>query len=320
MILLIGNKDDPHIQAIQKEITLLGKVANILDTSREGLLNTTFSFLSENRSFEIIQGEQNIDSCSIKAIFCISPMYARKGFSTTQEKDFWYFTWRSSLYGFFTELEKKSYFVNQSIPNAVNAQSKITFFEIAEQAEIPTPKSLISNDKREIISFLNSHQEAVIKTMHQIYLEHNGQQTMMLVTEVQASQFDAFETLGECPVFLQEKINKVFDLRVILVGDKVFACKIDASRSIHGNLDWRAYDLPNTVHSIFNLPNEITEKLQKVMKGFGLDYACLDLCVDDKGEFWLLDVNPFGKYMWIEMATGLKISKAIAEFLISKLM
>lgn len=320
MILLIGNREDPHLKAIQAEIALLGSEAKILDTSRNGLLDTKFSFLSEDRSFKIVQGESTVDSKAVNTVFCMSPIYTRKGFSTTQEKDFWYFTWRASLYGFFAELEKKPYFINRSISNAVNAQNKITFFDIAEYADILTPSSLISNDKNEIMSFLHSHQESVIKTMHQIYLEHNGQQTMMLVTKVQALQFEMFETLGECPVFLQEKINKAFDLRVICVGEKVFSCKIDASRSIHGNLDWRAYDLPNTEHSIFNLPDDIAAKLQRVMKGFGLDYACLDLCVDENGEYWLLDVNPFGKYMWIEMATGLKISRAISELLVSKAM
>ncbi len=73
--------------------------------------------------------------------------------------------------------------------------------------------------------------------------------------------------------------------------------------------------LPNTKHSIYELPDELNLKLINLVKSFGLDYACLDLCMDQYNEFWVLDVNPFGKYMWIELSIGLEISKGIAKFL-----
>ena len=82
-------------------------------------------------------------------------------------------------------------------------------------------------------------------------------------------------------------------------------------------MDWRAYDLPNTVHEIYELSQETKDKILLLMKQFNLDYACLDFCVDQSGKEWLLDVNPFGRYMWIEQAVGLPISSAIAKLLIS---
>lgn len=315
MILLIGNGTDPHLFAIQKELVKLEKRSTILDTSKEGLLETDFSYCSENNLFCIQQENNIVDLKSVDVVFCASPLYARKGFVSTQEKDFWHFTWRESLYGYFANLADKTFFVNKNIPTGIAAQNKIIFFKCAESVGLLTPKSLMSNNKEQIEKFFNTHKDVLIKTMHQIYLEYNGAPTMMLVKKVNYSQFSEFNGIGECPVFLQQAIDKKFDLRIIIVGNKVFGCKIDASQSIYGKQDWRAYDLPNTIHSIYEVPEILQSQLLELMNKMQLNYACLDLCVDHNDDYWLLDINPFGKYMWIELATGLSISKEIAYLL-----
>lgn len=319
MILLIGTLDDPHLQTIQIELTDLGHRAIILDTSKEGLLTTQFAYSSHNNQFTIMQSHQTFYLHEITAAFCLSPLYARAGFNHTQTQDFWHFTWRETLHGVYDYLSKNTFFINQKIPNAISSQNKIAFFQAAAQAGFYTPHSLISNQKIAIDAFFHTHKNVVIKTMHQIYLEYQGEQTMMLVQEVSSEQFAHFSSDGECPVFLQEKIEKIFDIRAIVIGEIVLACKIDASQSLHGQLDWRAYDLPNTVHSIFKLPKTIEQRILATARAFHLDYACMDLCVDTDNQYWLLDVNPFGKYKWIEAAIGLPISRSIAKLLINNI-
>lgn len=315
MILLIGDKSDPHLIAIKESIFELGNIAVILDTSKEGLLETDFSYHSNGNAFQIKQGNQLINLSAVSAVFCASPLYARKGFISSQTQDFWYFTWKESLFGYFTSLKEQVFWVNHSVQTALSAQNKITFFNLAKKAGILTPNTLISNNKLAIGNFFEMNSSVVLKTMHQIYLEHNGEQTMLLVKRVSSEQFKSFETNNECPVFLQTEVKKKFDVRAIIVGDRVFGCKIDASKSKYGELDWRAYDLPKTIHSIYTFSAEIEQKLIHLMKEAKLDYACLDLCVDFEDQHWLLDINPFGKYLWIEKAIGLPISQNIADFL-----
>ncbi|WGE31639.1 hypothetical protein NYR60_07175 [Actinobacillus genomosp. 2] len=315
MILLIGSSNDPHLIAIQRELNEINQKSIILDTSKEALLNTEFSYYSESDVFLIKQNNAILKSSEIRVVFCLSPLYARKGFISSNEKDFWHFTWRESLFGFYDFLSERVFWTNSNLRTALSAQSKISFFAKARKSGLNTPDSLISNNKDEINSFFIKHPDIVLKTMHQIYLEYSGKQAMLLVNSVSKYQFEQFETKNECPVFLQEKIDKKFDIRAIIIGSEVIGCKIDASKSSIGNLDWRVYDLPNTKHSKYEFTKEFQLKLVNVIKLFGLDYACLDLCVDDNDNIWLLDVNPFGKYMWIELAVGLNISKSIANFL-----
>ena len=115
MILLIGNNQDPHLLSIKQNIENLGNQAIILSTEREDLLNTQFSYHSNKQNLIIMQNNQCISVNNITAVFCLSPLYTRKGFISSNEKDFWHFTWREALYGFYARLSQRAYFVNKNI-------------------------------------------------------------------------------------------------------------------------------------------------------------------------------------------------------------
>ena len=141
---------------------------------------------------------------------------------------------------------------------------------------------------------------------------------MILVQEVTISDFSQFSHKNECPVFLQEYIEKQYDIRLVVIGKEIIGCKIDASKSKKGKTDWRAYDLPNTPHTLIEIGSHLKSRVLNLMRIYRLDYACIDFCVDRSGEYWLLDVNPFGKYLWIEYATGAPITEKMSEYLIKK--
>lgn len=252
MILLIGSHNDPHLIAIHDRIADQDYQAFILPTDRDSLLKSSFSYHSNQSHFSMPHLGMS-DPDRVKAVFFLSPFYMKKGFSSTQEKEFWHFTWRESLYGYYAHLARSAFVINKSIYNALAAQNKISLVHYADIAGLSVPDCLISNSRTEIMEFFDRYDEIILKTMHQIYLEYKNESAMLLVKTVQKKDFAAFEDSGECPVFLQHAINKQFDFRVIIVGEKIFACKIDASRSLYGNVDWRAYDLPNTVHEIYEL-------------------------------------------------------------------
>ena len=149
-------------------------------------------------------------------------------------------------------------------------------------------------------------------------LSLGGEPTMLLASLVQRNDFSDFGKTNECPVFLQEYIEKIYDVRLTIVGNQIFACKIDATQSDAGRVDWRAYDLANTPHTSYYLPKNIAEEINNICIQLKLDYATKDICVNRTGDYYLLDINPFGKYLWIEHAIGAPITDAIAHLLIKK--
>ena len=319
MLLLIGDQDDPHLQELCVQLKKLKHSCEILSTLHDDLLRTEFYFYSQvdgTYSCCIKQLDKTIDLADITLAFCLSPIFRLEGGTQTQELRFWYFSWKEALYGFYSLLALNNKFINKSIENCLTCQNKILAFPIAHKVGLNIPPSLISNSTDNIKLLFENHSQVALKTLHQMSLYcDNNEPTMLLTQKVTKEDFLDYNQQNESPLFLQNYINKIYDIRLIVIGSEVMACKIDASRSSIGNVDYRAYDLPNTPHYQVQVPVEIKKKIIDLCQIIKLEYACIDLCVDSAQKYWLLDINPFGRYLWMEYATGMPITRTFAEFL-----
>ena len=110
---------------------------------------------------------------------------------------------------------------------------------------------------------------------------------------------------------------KQYELRVTVVGEDVFAAKI-LSQDLpedKGKIDWRqGYD-HGLSFSACILPDNISNKCIMLVHALGLNFGCIDLIVKPNGEYVFLECNPNGQWLWLELATGMKISYSIANFL-----
>lgn len=326
MIAIFGNHQDPHVQEIHKRITALGHDCTKISTSRESLQNTSFVFSHTHgqSAIQIIQNRNALCINDVKAAWALQPIFplfstAEQSFS--QELKFWFFTWRESIEAVYALLERRNALLNHSIPSAIANQNKMRYISAPLARVLKQPRTIVSNHRESLLDFFgDGHKPVILKTLHQMQLSLAGEPTMLLASIVRRADFLDFQQTNECPVLLQEYIEKSYDLRLTIIGHRIFACKIDATRSDAGRMDWRAYDLANTPHSPYDLPAEISEDIIGICAQLKLDYATIDLCVTPAKDYYLLDINPFGKYLWIEYAIGAPITDAIARFLIGKSM
>lgn len=71
-------------------------------------------------------------------------------------------------------------------------------------------------------------------------------------------------------------------------------------------------------HEIIDLPDHVGVFVKEIMKRLDLEFSCIDFVIDRAtGEYVFLEVNPAGQWLWIESKTGLPISRAVAENLVS---
>jgi glutathione synthase/RimK-type ligase-like ATP-grasp enzyme len=122
------------------------------------------------------------------------------------------------------------------------------------------------------------------------------------------------EALRDCPVIAQAYVAKALELRVTVVGDRVFSAAIDSQSSNHARHDWRrAIEVtPMRTHP---LSDDVSDRCIGLTRDLGLHYAAIDLILTPDGRYVFLEVNPTGQYLWIEHATGLPISAALADLL-----
>ena len=121
--------------------------------------------------------------------------------------------------------------------------------------------------------------------------------------------------IEQAPCIFQEYIEKDFELRITVVGKKVFPIKIQSQQNNITKFDWRK-DQINIDYEIFELPKGIQQKLLNLHQKFEIFFGAYDFIVDPNGEYYFLEVNPAGQWLWLEEILNLSISESIAEALI----
>jgi hypothetical protein len=124
---------------------------------------------------------------------------------------------------------------------------------------------------------------------------------------VTAAEVD--DSVGVTPHLFQARVDKVADLRVLVVGRRLFAVRIDS-----GLLDWRK-DYSALSYTVVNLPDHVGKALLAYLDHSELLSGSFDLAVDRAGDYWWLELNPNGQWGWLEAKTGLEMSAAFADLL-----
>ncbi|BDT39562.1 MvdC/MvdD family ATP grasp protein [Streptomyces yaizuensis] len=113
---------------------------------------------------------------------------------------------------------------------------------------------------------------------------------------------------------LQHRIEKDHEIRAVVVGDELFAARIDA-HSPAAREDFRA-DITSLTYERTTVPGDVHTGILRLMAHYALHYAALDLVVDREGQYWLVDLNPAGQYDWLQKdPPGLAVTDALAHFL-----
>ncbi len=205
-------------------------------------------------------------------------------------------------------------------PHAVDrARDKLLQLRLAARVGLRTPPTLASNDERQIRTFCERHQwDVIIKDLS------------LGVVTIDAGSYHSFtrlftpEDLRDLtslrfgPALLQRNIRKDHELRVTVVGDGVFAARIDSQASPIARIDYRRGELWSEPqrYAGTDLPPDVQDACRAITKALGLGYGAIDLIVDPAGEVYFLEVNATGAWIWIERLTGLPITAAIADRLI----
>ena len=228
----------------------------------------------------------------------------------------WKGEWNKALLGLYSALQCKKWL--NYYRDSYHAENKYKQYEIAKKLDMKVPEFVCSNEKDILNDFFDTGKDKVVKFMNQdFYKLDNGLYKGIYVNKIQKEDLDKFNNIGENPIILQNYIEKQFEVRYTVVNDSHFVCKIDSQLSKIANIDWRRYDLANTPHSIITPPVDIRKKVQCFMSEFNLNYGALDFIVTPNDEWYFLELNSMGQFLWIEDLTGLDISKSIATWLIS---
>jgi hypothetical protein len=200
------------------------------------------------------------------------------------------------------------------------AEGKIYPLLVARGLGLNVPDFIVSNSRTTLLDFHKSQNETVIKPLSDASIAYqNGQ----FVEFPEIAEFDApytaeFDPLllssdlaeEETPSLLQKKISRQGDVRVVLVDGQVFATYLAGSPHTDSRL------VKHRAEICFNLPDDLSNALiHLVHTALRLRFATLDLVHGVDDEFYLVDINPSGNWLWQQLALGIPIASAIAASL-----
>jgi glutathione synthase/RimK-type ligase-like ATP-grasp enzyme len=204
--------------------------------------------------------------------------------------------------------------------NIQKASSKIYQLSIAPYFGFKIPDTLITLSPKEAIEFWSKHQgNVIVKPLSGIGFLSPKTQTPagVYTSKVEEKDIIEIETVKYAPTLFQEYVPKSIEIRITVVGTKVFAAEIHSQVNEESKHDWRRLSPRYIPHYPHSLPNDLKEKCVKLVQYMGLNFGAIDMIKCPNGDYVFLEINPNGQWLWIEEITGLPISDAIVDSLLS---
>jgi hypothetical protein len=200
-----------------------------------------------------------------------------------------------------------------------SAQRKAAHMSRAKALGFEVAPTSFTNDPRELLDLYRDQDGRLIHKINSMLVlrARRGTDFKRLTTPVSRRDIAHAESVSLSPIIFQAYVAKQLEVRVTVVGDRVFAAEIHSQQSNRSKIDWRRYDLDATPYFSHELPDELAERCVKLVSESGLTYGTIDLILTPDDRYVFLELNSAGEYCWIEQMTGLPISTAIADFLIA---
>jgi hypothetical protein len=207
-------------------------------------------------------------------------------------------------------------------------ESKLRQMDVASRvinelrSKIKLPHTLLTNSKKDLEQFSNNKKEIVLKPISADGLMLDDKLEIPFTSrKVNSKNINVItqDDLELCPSFMQEYVEKNYELRITVIGEKILCCKIDSQKLPKGNgrEDWReGYEHGlSEVEEWIDCPDEIQEFIILYMQKMNLNFGCFDFIYAKNNSFYFLECNPNGQWMWLEEDLGIPISESIANFL-----
>jgi len=216
----------------------------------------------------------------------------------------------SGFYGVLTALDRP--WLNHPDVNRAAAH-KPRQLVVAARAGLTTPESLITNETDAAHTFASTQAKTVYKSLTGGPRTKDSQQSGRALYTTVVTPEEITPGVKHTAHLFQTWTNKVYEVRITVVGNDFFAVRIDAgSRAAH--TDWRS-DYSSLSYTPVETPDDVRRSVSRLMSDFRLTYAALDFVVTHEYRWVFLELNPNGQWGWIQLATGLPIATAIADHL-----
>ncbi len=185
-------------------------------------------------------------------------------------------------------------------PPAVYARARHKALQLGLAAEVGlrVPRTLETNDPDDARAFVASLDGPVVAKMFTDVRTGGG----TVYTNVLApDDLQALDALQGCPMILQEAVPKAGELRVVVVGEQVFAVRLPTAELKGAQGDWRRVgERTLDAWRPFRLDRATRRRILALHDRLHTHYGSADLIETPSGELVFLENNAVGESFWLQ--------------------
>lgn len=324
-ILILTSQDPPDAHADFVAVELVRRGETVCRFNTDTFLQSfelSISLESSKQASSTLASSQfSIPLEEVKSVWFRRPLIPEPGLTRDpgslahrDEYDFVRREAEAALHGVFAVLSDSFWVTHPDTLKA--ADNKISMLRVARQLGLQIPRTLVTNDPKRARDFFHAcDRRMIVKTFRGYSGSISGELKAIWTSPVLEEHLERIELVRNVPCLFQEYVPKDVELRVTVIGRRVFACEIHSQRSAISRDDWRRYDLDNTPYVACSLPDAVELACLKLLDAFSLPFGAIDLIRRPDGTYVFLEVNANGQWLWIEELTELPLVAAMADLL-----
>lgn len=192
------------------------------------------------------------------------------------------------------------------------AASKPVQLTTAARCGLTVPDTLITNESAAVRRFA-AQGATVTKMLGANHIAEEGTRKITFTRLLGAAEFADLRGIEATTHQFQRWAQKLYDCRVIVIGDRFFAFAIRAGNTA-SYLDFRA-DYDALTYEPIELPVDVANGVRRFLGVLGLVYGALDFVVSPEGSYAFLECNSGGQFGWLESRTGAPLIQTLADLL-----
>lgn len=310
MILVISHPADLHASTVLARLASVGADAVLVDLA-DFPENLRLRLAATGKTFgaELDVGGRTLSLDDVAAVWWRRPQ-AHVLAANMASRDHWNFAYgecQAAMSGLFSCID--AFWINPPL-NDEKAAQKVYQLKLAQEIGFRIPRTAVTNDPAAARAFIAAEGER--GTIYKAFsaTRQAWRETRLL----RAEEMELLESVRHAPVIFQEYIEAEVDLRITVIGDKIFPAAIH-SQDTDYKMDFRMH-IDTARYATHALPAEIEAKLRRYMKALGLVYGAIDMRMTPGGEYVFLEINPCGQYLFVEQKTGQDITGALIDALV----
>lgn len=311
------NSDDPTADYFQNYLEEKGISYCRFNTDLSLIEMTHRMSIDDLTSFDVqIQGTW-LDLHSITGVWYRRPIEPRAAdslsWSTASDyvKDEGYYY----LQSLWKLLEHKNWV---SHPWSISWASKKPYqLRLAREIGLQIPSTIVTTDPQQALEFYHRHSGKIItKPFKGNVVEVDGQVATFYTSRVEVHDLDHLETVRFVPTMFQEEIPKLYEVRVTVFGDTVFAAMTDSQSDPDRTIDWRKLSPLEQDWQTTSIPESVATACVEMVKRLNLSFGTFDFAVTPDNNYIFFEINPNGQWAWLERMLGMPMRQSLANVLL----